>query len=358
MPTISLCMIVKNEEDVLARCLASAAGLVDEIIIVDTGSDDRTVEIAEQFTSKVYSFPWINDFSAARNFSFSKATKEYCMWLDADDVIEAAQKELFLEMKASMAANVDVVMMKYNTAFDSDGTPTFSYYRERIMRNDGTHLWSGQVHEAIVPSGVVIYSEAAVSHKKLHAGDPDRNLNIYKSMIAEEKQLEPRHQYYYARELYYHKQYQEALEVLLEFLDTKEGWKENCIEACSIAADCYTQLNNPEAALQILFYSFLYDTPRAEICCDIGKWFMDKNYYESAVYWYLRAAETDKQDRKGGFILPDCYDYLPYMQLCVCYDQLGDKEKAMAYNEKAGICKPDSQAYLWNKEYFDKIMQK
>ena len=64
MASVSLCMIVKNEEDVLERCLESAAGLADEIIIVDTGSIDRTREIATRFTDRIFDFPWRDDFSA------------------------------------------------------------------------------------------------------------------------------------------------------------------------------------------------------------------------------------------------------------------------------------------------------
>ena len=79
MATISLCMIVKNEEQVLARCLDSVADLMDEIIIVDTGSTDRTKEIAARYTDQIYDFAWIGDFSAARNFSFSKATMNTSM---------------------------------------------------------------------------------------------------------------------------------------------------------------------------------------------------------------------------------------------------------------------------------------
>ena len=80
MATISLCMIVKNEEMHIARCLDSVAGLVDEIVIVDTGSTDRTVEIVSNYTSNVFSYEWKDDFSDARNESFSKASMEYCMW--------------------------------------------------------------------------------------------------------------------------------------------------------------------------------------------------------------------------------------------------------------------------------------
>ena len=87
MAAISLCMIVKDEEAVLERCLDCFGELADEIVIVDTGSSDRTREIAGKYTSRVYEFPWCGDFSAARNYGFERATKEYCMWVDADDVM-------------------------------------------------------------------------------------------------------------------------------------------------------------------------------------------------------------------------------------------------------------------------------
>ena len=73
---ISLCMIVKNEERVLARCLNSALRAVDEIITVDTGSTDKTKEIAARYSDKVFDFEWCDDFSAARNFAFSKAERD------------------------------------------------------------------------------------------------------------------------------------------------------------------------------------------------------------------------------------------------------------------------------------------
>lgn len=128
MPTISLCMIVKNEEMHIARCLDSVAELVEEIVIVDTGSTDRTVEIVSDYTSKVYSYPWKDDFSDARNYSFSKASMDYCMWMDADDILEESEKDNFLRLKQSLTPDIDIVMMKYNTSFDEAGRPSFSYF--------------------------------------------------------------------------------------------------------------------------------------------------------------------------------------------------------------------------------------
>ena len=108
MPTISLCMIVRDEESVLDRCLSCVKDIADEIIIVDTGSTDKTKEIAALYTDKIYDFKWIDDFSAARNFSFSKASMDYIMWLDADDVIDSENKKKLLNLKASPAMTADV----------------------------------------------------------------------------------------------------------------------------------------------------------------------------------------------------------------------------------------------------------
>lgn len=185
MPTISLCMIVKNEEMHLARCLDSISELVDEIIIVDTGSEDRTKDIAYEYTSKVYSYPWKDDFSDARNYSFSKASMDYCMWMDADDILEETQRDPFLKLKQSLPLDTDMVMMKYNTAFDEAGIPSFSYYRERWIRNSPRYRWVGAVHEVIPPSGSIRYSDIALCHKKLDSGDPDRNLKIYQKMLCD-----------------------------------------------------------------------------------------------------------------------------------------------------------------------------
>ena len=157
LTTISLCMIVRNEEEVLARCLNSAQSLADEIIIVDTGSTDHTKEVARQYTDSVYDFAWTDDFSAARNFSFSKATQDFCLWLDADDILEPEDLNSLLSLKASLTTDTDVVMLRYHTAFDEAGNPTFTYYRERLIRRLSGLRFQGAIHETNAPAGVVLY---------------------------------------------------------------------------------------------------------------------------------------------------------------------------------------------------------
>ncbi len=141
MIEISLCMIVKNEEKVLGRCLDSIVDLMDEIIIVDTGSTDRTKEIAKKYTEHIYDFEWINDFSAARNFSFSKATKDYIYAADADEVLDEENRGKFRQLKEAMLPEIEIVQMRYcnqlshGTAynFDAEYRPTLSA-RVRVDR--------------------------------------------------------------------------------------------------------------------------------------------------------------------------------------------------------------------------------
>lgn len=355
MNTISLCMIVKNEEDVLGRCLDSVADLMDEIIIVDTGSTDKTEHIARKYTDHVEHFKWVDDFAAARNFAFSKATMDYICWLDADDVMDEKNRERFLQLKETIPPETDVVMMRYEVAFDAQENPTMSYYRERLLRRKAGFAWTGAVHEVITPCGNIIYSEVAVQHRKMHAGDPNRNLQIYEKMLAEGNTLDARQQFYYARELFAHTRYTDAIAQLEDFLGSGRGWVENCIDACADLAWCYYHIGEEQKQLTSLLRSFVYDKPRAEICCRLGQYFKEHQKLQQAIYWYKAATNCAKQDKNGGFVYDDCYGFIPYLQLCVCYDLLGDHETAREYNEKAAQFKPQDKAVLHNRSYFDSL---
>lgn len=352
MITISLCMIVKNEEKVLERCLECVSDIVDEIIIVDTGSVDKTKDIASKFTDKIYDFVWINDFSAARNYAFSKAEMQYIMWLDADDIIYEKDRNELKKLKETLPDTVDVVMMRYNTAFDENGNPVFLYYRERIFKNNSGFLWVGEVHEAIVPKGIIFFSEIAITHKKTEKSYPDRNLKIFEQKLAEGKKLDFRQKFYYGRELYYHKRFDEAIFLFEECINSDRCWIENRLDSCRMCALCYEELGIYSKVITFLLKSFELASPRAEILCEIGRYFFVKEKYEIAIYWYKSALEIPMNEKNGGFVIADCYGFIPCIQLCVCYDKMGDFIKACEYNEKAGKIKPNSEAYLKNKEYF------
>ena len=352
MATISLCMIVKNEEEVLARCLASAKALVDEIVIVDTGSGDSTKDIARQFTDKVYDFAWIDNFGAARNFAFSKGTCDYLMWLDADDIILPEDAAAFKSLKETLDPSVDTVMMKYNIAFDEQGKPTFSYYRERLLRNCPRARWEGAIHEVITPFGKIIHVPVAVTHRRKGKTDPLRNLRLFERLLQRGEALSPREQFYYARELYYNARYAEAAAMFGRFLGEGRGWVENNIEACRVLAQCYNALKQPEPALQALLRSFTYDAPRAELCCELGYHYFARQEYEKAIQWYGFALLCPKKEASGAFLLEDCYGYLPHLQMCVCLDRLGRAGEAVAHNEEAAKLRPQSQAVKHNRDYF------
>ena len=240
--TISLCMIVRNEEKVLARCLESVRGCVDEIVIVDTGSSDATKEIAARYTDRIYDFEWIDDFSAARNYAFEQATGDYLLGLDADDVLLPADAAgAAAGYKDEQLAGCDVVMLRYNTAFDELGRPTFFFYRERLIRRTLPHRWVGRVHEVVVHSGTeVAYAEIAVTHKSVKAVYGDRNLRAYlrKADRRRRDALPARAVLLRPRAVLPRPLRRLAQRVLLSFLGTGEGFLENCIDACLLLAHC------------------------------------------------------------------------------------------------------------------------
>ncbi|WP_245856208.1 glycosyltransferase family 2 protein [Paenibacillus rigui] len=357
MVTISLCMIVKNEEDAIARCLDSVKQLVDEIIIVDTGSTDQTKAIVSRYTDKVYDFEWIDDFAAARNYAFSLAGKNYILWLDADDVLKPEDQDKLQELKRTLSMDVDSVTMKYHLAFDAEGNVTAMLRRNRLVKRSKGFRWYGAVHEYLQVGGHIIDSDVAVTHLGDHR-ESDRNLNIYEKRLAKGEQFSPRDLYYYANELKDHGRFSDALIYYRKFLDTKAGWIEDVVAACGKMADCYHNLGDEEKELEMTFLSFLYDTPRAEACCRIGFRFLQKQDWRKAVFWYELATNTPEPASSWGMTNTSCRTWLPHLQLCVCYDRMGQHEKAYHHNELARGFRPQHPSILYNKTYLEGILAK
>ena len=355
MPKLSLCMILLNEEKLLGRCLDSVRGVFDEIILVDTGSTDKTKEIARKYTDKIYDFKWIQDFAAARNFSFAQATGDFIMWLDADDFIKPVDRQKLLDQKARLDDSVDTVMCVYDYSFDAMGNPTFSFHRERIVKNCDRAKWEGVVHEVIPMFGKTIETDIAVSHGRVHIANPARNIEIYEKLLKSGKPFSPRDRYYYAKELHDHGRLADAIENFKLFLGTGKGWSEDCIRACNAMADCYRRLGNPDAALATRFDTFKYSVPRPEACCEIGQYFFDKKLFGQAIFWYelaLRESLILNKKPIKGWVSKDYHGFIPALQLCLCHDKLGDYKKAAGYNKLAATFKPDHPSIAHNKAYF------
>ena len=180
--TVSVALIVRNEERTLARCLGSVAGAVDEIVVVDTGSTDSTKEIARRYTDRLFDYEWREDFAAARQFAFDRATCDWVMWIDADDIVRGAER--IRPLVSSAPASVAGFSFLYDCDRDRWGNRLCEFWRERCVRNDGTFRWKGRIHEVLVSeraASVVQNDEVVVEHHREAERAPQklrRNLSI------------------------------------------------------------------------------------------------------------------------------------------------------------------------------------
>jgi len=145
--TLSLCLIVKNEEKYLWRCLESLYKYVDEIIITDTGSTDKTLEIAKKYTDKIYHFKWIDDFSAARNYCQSYASWDYILWMDGDeyflenDIIE-------FKKRLKLYPNIDFFSIQIKN-IKNQTIHVKGEEKIKIFKNHKWYKWIWKMHEII-----------------------------------------------------------------------------------------------------------------------------------------------------------------------------------------------------------------
>jgi len=166
---VSLCMIVRNEEANLPDCLRTAEGLFDEIVVVDTGSTDGTREAARRFGAKVFEFPWVDSFGAARNESVRCASGKWIMWLDADDRLDADNRERLRKVLAGLGEERDAYAVQVRSVLDADRTAFRLLDQVRIFRNLAAIRWDYRIHEQILPAvnragGVVRWTDVIVDH--------------------------------------------------------------------------------------------------------------------------------------------------------------------------------------------------
>lgn len=329
MITISLCMIVKNESETLARCLDSIKGLMDEIIIVDTGSSDNTKEIARKYTDKIYDFKWIDDFSAARNFSFSKATMDYIYTADADEIIDSENYKRFEDLKQCMMPEVEIVQMKYiNDSADNNLQNSRTEYRPKLFKRLRDFVWVDAIHETVRTEPLVFDSDISILHKPVGVHSR-RDFEIFNRQIRRGMALSGRIRNMYARELLNvgtAKDFEDVIGYFKEIYEDDKADESVRKEASCVLARGYRLLGD-----NISFFKYalkdMLSNPCSEICYDIGEVYFQQKDYLEAIIWYYNAAF------EAGCIL-DIHTAgdLPLMRLSQCYDCLssGDDEYQQA----------------------------
>ncbi|MCS6860245.1 MAG: tetratricopeptide repeat protein, partial [Abditibacteriales bacterium] len=171
-PTLSLCMIVRNEEKFLPQCLESVQGAVDEIVVVDTGSTDSTIEIARRFGAKVFHYAWSDDFSAARNFALAQATGDWVLVLDADEKLEASDKPKLREAMryaAQPGVNIGGYALPFRNYLEGEDSGTvILHYATRLFRRLPGVKFSGRIHEEATPSIYGLGLQVAFANILIH----------------------------------------------------------------------------------------------------------------------------------------------------------------------------------------------
>jgi len=216
---VSLTMIVRNEGHNLPHCLKSVSGIFDEIVIVDTGSTDNTKDIAVSFGATVIDFAWIDDFAAARNVALDNATGDYVLWLDADDVIESAEREkLEILLKQLNPYSNDAYVLRC-VCDTSDGGKLVVDQPRLFPRREGVR-WERRIHEvinaALDRAGIAIkWTDIIVRHSGyanpiIHEQKRQRNLVLLHRELAEHPN-DPFIYYYLGTLAFERKQWQEAL---------------------------------------------------------------------------------------------------------------------------------------------------
>ena len=293
--TISVCMIVKNEEKNLASCLDCLKSIADEIIIVDTGSTDHTKEIAGRYTEKLYDFTWMNDFAAARNFAFSKATMDYIYSADADERIDAENQAKFLRLKQALLPEIEIVQMYYCNQLEHNTIYSFDKeYRPKLYKRVRNFVWQERIHEAVALEPVVYDSDIEIIHKP-HGNHGGRDLQIFAKMAANGETISKRLREIYAKELFIvgkEDDFAQAEAFFKQWVEEAADEEELKQASCVLARYYRTKGDIAEFFKYALKVTVLGGC--SEMCCEIGQLYFDcKDYAEAGMWFYNAANETE-----------------------------------------------------------------
>lgn len=350
-PTISLSMIVKNEAENLPRLFDSIKGCFDEVIIVDTGSTDNTIEIAKANGATVHHFTWLHDFSKARNFSFSKATCDYVMWLDGDDALSSAEE--FIRWRDNVMVTADFWIAPYWYAFDSEGKPVCTFSRERVVKREKAVKWRYPIHEGMIPEKNTELKANHVSgwhvnHMRTmqdYESDKGRNLKILTDLY-ESLTISPRLMFYYGKELFDAGQIEQSIKIFdelardmdkLEHHDkvlTYEYWVRalTVLHRTKEAEKTLKDNNLIEKAYALAVQGTILAPTRAELYVTAGDCLLQLGRLRDALPYYSAASACylpGPTEPTAIFSNKAAYTSLPLDQMARVYANLGSFDKAI-----------------------------
>jgi glycosyltransferase involved in cell wall biosynthesis len=334
---------MKNEAHNIGPFLKSVNGCFDEIILVDTGSTDNTLEFVENVNRqremgstiwdlpeiKVYHFDWVNDFAKAREFAFSKATKDYIAWLDLDDSLSDA--EAFKKWRDNVMHSAHFWVALYNYAFDAYGKPVCQFIRERVIkRNHGFH-WEYPVHEGLIQKeDKKFWGQRAttwwVNHRRTDEDrkqDHMRNIKIIESLNLDE--MHPRMKFYYGKELFENGFAEKAGKPLLEAAKSEKLDIHDRILTIQYAGQSAFAAKAWPQLFDLLYNGVKLVPNRAEYWCLLGDAYAVTGDIPKAFHAYKCAAICTPNDFGGTVVVhQDAYGEYPHRRIAELSIQTGD----------------------------------
>lgn len=335
---LSLVMIVKDEGEYLDACLSSVADHVDEIVIVDTGSTDNTKQIAAKYGARIFDFKWIDDFAAARNFAAGKATGDWYIWLDGDDVIENPEK--LREVCNQAPKHIGVIFLPYNYQVDDNGTVLVKQWRDRLIRNDDCVTWKGRLHETPVDVrriGKAQNTEVTIVHTAKPdrwARSSERNMRVLLKQMEDERDNPDPRTFFYLASCYREAGRDGDAKQLYEMYLKLSGWdEERCIARCQLAEIAF-EAGDDSGAIAEFMQAMVErpDFPTPYI--GLGKVYMNMEKYNRAIQW-LEMALSKPEPHTSMVMNPLDYTYRPWLLLAECKYREGKVDEAIYACKKA-----------------------
>lgn len=294
--TISACLIVKNEEQVLERCLSSLKCIADEFVVVDTGSLDNTKAVAEKFGAKIFDLEWRDDFAYARNYAFSKCSCDYIYSADADELLDEKNQDRFVRLKSVLDPSVDIVQFLYTNQLEYNTTYNFdSELRPKLYKRLRSFVWEGEVHERVRLDPVIFDSDIEIIHKpsSLHSG---RDFEIFKKVIGNKGGLDARLMDMYLRELAVSgedKDFEDAKEYVSEALEKESDASRMKDELYILMRACRAG-DDTEGFMKYSLRALALGDVTSEVAYELGERYRIAGDMAEAKMWYYNAAnETE-----------------------------------------------------------------